>query len=176
MQVSLTVNGTSVDADIPPNTLLIDFLRDRLRLKGTKLSCDVEVCGACTVLVDGLAASSCTYLAVDAADHEVTTIEGVAVDGELSTIQQAFVDHGAAQCGFCTPGMVMTAHAMAMDLAEPDPESIRHYLAGSICRCTGYVKILEAIEDALGASEAAGHEDATEGHRGATAVRAAPPA
>lgn len=140
------LNGRAATVDAAPFDLLIDVLRDRLGLKGTKRSCDVEVCGACTVLVDGLPVSSCTTLAADVDGKSVTTIEGVAEAGVLSRVQQAFADHGALQCGFCTPGMVLATTALLEMNSAPSEAEIRHFLRGNICRCTGYIKILEAVK------------------------------
>ena len=144
--VSFTLNGTPTELTIDASELLIDVLRDRCRLKGTKRSCDVEVCGACTVLADGLPVSSCTTLAVDIDGKSITTIEGLAKDGKLSRVQQAFVDHGAMQCGFCTSGMVLATTALLEQKPSASEEEIRHFLRGNICRCTGYIKILEAVK------------------------------
>jgi carbon-monoxide dehydrogenase small subunit len=144
--LSLTLNGRETSVRVAPYDLLIDVLRDRLGLKGTKRSCDVEVCGACTVLADGLPVSSCTTLAVDVDGKAVTTIEGVADSGQLSRVQQAFVDHAGMQCGFCTPGMVLATTALFAHNSTPSEADIRHYLRGNICRCTGYIKILEAVK------------------------------
>lgn len=146
IDISLTLNGRAVSLTIAPCELLIDVLRDRLALKGTKRSCDVEVCGACTVLADGLPVSSCTTLAVDIDGRTVLTIEGVASSGHLSRVQQAFVDHGGMQCGFCTPGMVLATTALLAQNPTPSEQEIRHFLRGNICRCTGYIKILEAVK------------------------------
>jgi carbon-monoxide dehydrogenase small subunit len=146
VRISLTLNGCASSLEVLPFELLIDVLRDRLNLKGTKRSCDVEVCGACTVLVDGLPISSCTTLAVDVDGKSVLTIEGVAASGQLSRVQQAFVDHGAMQCGFCTPGMVLATTALFDLNPTPSEQDIRHYLRGNICRCTGYIKIIEAVK------------------------------
>jgi aerobic-type carbon monoxide dehydrogenase small subunit (CoxS/CutS family) len=145
IELSFQLNGKAVAAAVAANELLIDVLRDRLGLKGTKRSCDVEVCGACTVLADGLPVSSCTTLAVDVEGKSVLTIEGIAAGGELSRVQQAFVDHGALQCGFCTPGMVLATTALFELNPSPTEAEIRHFLRGNICRCTGYIKILEAV-------------------------------
>ncbi|HTE38705.1 MAG TPA: (2Fe-2S)-binding protein [Reyranella sp.] len=146
IEVRLTLNGRDVPLKIAPFELLIDVLRDRLGLKGTKRSCDVEVCGACTVLADGLPISSCTTLAVDVDGKSVLTIEGVAASGHLSRVQQAFVDHAGMQCGYCTPGMVLATTALFDHNPAPSEPEIRHYLRGNICRCTGYIKILEAVK------------------------------
>jgi aerobic carbon-monoxide dehydrogenase small subunit len=146
VSIALIVNGERRDVEIEPRELLIDVLRDRFGLKGTKRSCDVQVCGACTVLLDGLPASSCSTLAADADGRDVLTIEGVANDGELDPVQRAFVEHGALQCGFCTPGFVLAVKALLRLNAAPSEEEIRHFLRGNICRCTGYIKILEAVK------------------------------
>lgn len=147
MPLAFALNGRSVVADVEPRELLIDVLRGRFGLTGTKRSCDVEICGACTVLVDGLPVSSCTTLAVDVEGRSVTTIEGLSAAGELDPVQRAFVEHGAMQCGFCTPGMVLAVKALLALEDRPDDEAIRNYLRGNLCRCTGYVKILEAVKD-----------------------------
>lgn len=147
IRVDMTLNGSKTAVDVEPCDLLIDVLRDRLRLKGTKRSCDVQVCGACTVLVDGRPASSCTTLCADVHGREVTTIEGVAKDGRLDPVQRAFIAHGALQCGFCTPGMILAVKSLLAREPQPSEETIRHYLRGNLCRCTGYVKIIEAILD-----------------------------
>jgi len=145
MTVRLKLNGQDQEIEVNPFDLLIDVLRDRLNLKGTKRSCDVEVCGTCTVLRDGLPISSCTTLAVDVDGTSLLTIEGVAQEG-LSRVQQAFIHHGALQCGYCTPGMVLAATALLEAEPHPSETQIRHYLRGNICRCTGYVKIIEAVK------------------------------
>jgi len=148
--VALRVNGRAAALTLPAEALLLDVLRDRLGLKGAKRSCDSQVCGACTVLVDGAAVSACTYLAVEADGREVLTVEGLERDGRLDAIQQAFVERGAVQCGFCTAGMLMTARALATEEATPTREAVLHYLRGSLCRCTGYSKIVASVLDAAG--------------------------
>jgi CO/xanthine dehydrogenase Mo-binding subunit/aerobic-type carbon monoxide dehydrogenase small subunit (CoxS/CutS family) len=147
-RVRLVVNGRAHELELPAHALLLDVLRDRLDLKGAKRSCDAQVCGACTVLVDELAVSACTYLAVEADGRVVTTVEGLAEDGRLDRIQQAFLERGAVQCGFCTSGMLLTARALLRERPEPTRDEILHELRGSLCRCTGYRKIVEAIEAA----------------------------
>lgn len=144
--VSFVLNGTPTALTVDASELLVDVLRDRCKLKGVKRSCDVEVCGACTVLADGLPLSSCTTLAVDVDGKSITTIEGLAQNGTLSRVQQAFVDHAAMQCGFCTAGMVLATTALLEQKPAATEEDIRHFLRGNICRCTGYVKILEAVK------------------------------
>ena len=151
MRISLAVNGSTRELEVVPHALLLDVLRDVLDLKGAKRSCDTQVCGACTVLVDGDAVSACTYLAVEADGRSVQTVEGLA-DGEaLDPLQRAFLDAGAVQCGFCTSGMLLTARALLDEHAAPTREDVLHYLRGSLCRCTGYRKIVEAIMTAAGA-------------------------
>jgi carbon-monoxide dehydrogenase small subunit len=143
--IRVVVNGRERELEVPAHALLLDLLRDGLDLKGAKRSCDTQVCGACTVLVDGLAVSACTYLAVEADGRSVLTVEGLA-DGEaLHPLQRAFVDGGAVQCGFCTSGMLLTARAMLAENRRPTRADVLHYLRGSLCRCTGYRKIVDAI-------------------------------
>ncbi len=150
-KVTMTVNGKSVSADSEARTLLSEFLREGLRLTGTHVGCDTSQCGACVVHVDGLAVKSCTVLAQDVAGAEVRTIEGMAnADGSLGVIQQAFQDHHGLQCGFCTPGMVMTAASLLKDNPKPTEHEVREYLEGNICRCTGYHNIVKAIMAASG--------------------------
>ena len=150
--MELTVNGRAVSLEIPPQMTLLDLLRDRLNLKGVKRSCDLQVCGACTILVDGHAVSSCTYLAYEARGADVLTIEGLADGNILHPMQQAFIDNGAFQCGFCTPGMILAAKSLLDETPRPSEEKVKEYMEGNICRCTGYRKILEAILDAAGKS------------------------
>ena len=147
LELTMTVNGRAVRLSVEPRELLLDVLRERLGLRGTKRSCDLEICGACTVLVDGLAVSSCTYLALEARGKEVLTIEGVADGDALHPVQEAFLERSALQCGFCTPGMVLTAKALLDEIPAPNDEQIRQYLRGNICRCTGYNSIVKAIAD-----------------------------
>jgi carbon-monoxide dehydrogenase small subunit len=150
--IELTVNGREVSLEIPPQMTLLDLLRDWLSLKGVKRSCDLQVCGACTILVDGHAVSSCTYLAYEARGADVLTIEGLADGNTLHPMQQAFIDNGALQCGFCTPGMILAAKSLLDETPRPSEEKVKEYMEGNICRCTGYRKILEAILDAAGKS------------------------
>jgi aerobic carbon-monoxide dehydrogenase small subunit len=149
LTIAFRLNERQVDAAFPANTLLIDLLRDHFRLKGTKRSCDMEVCGACTVLLNGQPVSSCTTLAADADQGSVVTIEGLSPDAGLSRIQQAFVDHGAAQCGFCTPGFIVAVTDLLDRNASPSDGEIRHHLRGNLCRCTGYVKIIDAVKSLI---------------------------
>ena len=148
--IELTVNGRRVFLDISPQLTLLDLVRDRLFLKGAKRSCDLQVCGACTILVNGKAVSACTYLAYEARGAEVLTIEGMADGNRLHPIRQAFVDNGAFQCGFCTPGMILAAKSLLDEVPRPSEEKVKEYMQGNICRCTGYRKIVEAILDAAG--------------------------
>ena len=146
-RVTLTVNGTSRTLDIEPRTLLVHALRNELSLTGTKIGCDTRQCGACTVLIDGRSFKSCTVLAVQADGTSVTTIEGVGSGRELAAVQEAFKQHHGLQCGYCTPGMVLAVKGLLAQNASPTEEQIRHYLRGNLCRCTGYVKIIEAVLD-----------------------------
>jgi carbon-monoxide dehydrogenase small subunit len=150
-QVSMTVNGKAVTGDVEGRTLLVDFLREDLRMTGTHVGCDTSQCGACVVHVNGEAVKSCTMFAAEAEGAEVATIEGAAnADGSLNVIQQAFQDHHGLQCGFCTPGMVMSAAALLKDNPKPTEAEVRTYLEGNICRCTGYHNIVKAIMAASG--------------------------
>lgn len=151
--IRLSVNGRNVETVIEPRELLLDFLRDRLGLVGAKRSCDVQVCGACTVLVGGLPVSACCTLAYEAREQEVLTVEGLARDGRLHTLQQAFIDHAAVQCGFCTPGLLLSIVALLGENPHPGPDEVRRYLSGNLCRCTGYWNILEAIESTVRETE-----------------------
>ena len=147
--VLFRVNGHEARAEVRPGERLIDLLRNTLGLTGTKEGCGEGECGACTVLVDGQPVNSCLFPAVEVDGAEVTTIEGLAGPGTgLSPLQQAFVDRGAIQCGFCSPGMIMAAHALLERTPDPDDDAIRDALAGNLCRCTGYVQIVDAVREA----------------------------
>ncbi|KIC10032.1 carbon monoxide dehydrogenase [Leisingera sp. ANG-M1] len=150
-KVSMTVNGKAASGEAEGRMLLSSFLREELGLTGTHVGCDTSQCGACVVHVDGKAVKACTMLAMEAEGSEVSTIEGQAnADGSLNVIQQAFQDHHGLQCGFCTPGMVMSAAALLKDNPKPSEAEIRHYLEGNLCRCTGYHNIVKAIMAASG--------------------------
>jgi carbon-monoxide dehydrogenase small subunit len=146
MPVSMTVNGRAVTGEVEPRTLLVFFLREHLGLTGTHVGCDTTSCGACTILMEGLAVKSCTVLAVQAASAEITTIEGLAADGELHPVQEGFWERHGLQCGFCTPGMIMAAVALLEENPSPTEDEIRHGLEGNLCRCTGYHNIVRAVE------------------------------
>jgi carbon-monoxide dehydrogenase small subunit len=153
--VTMTVNGKSVSGEVEGRTLLVQFLREDLNLTGTHVGCDTSQCGACVVHVNGEAVKSCTMLAAEAEGAEVKTIESMAnADGSLSVIQQAFQDYHGLQCGFCTPGMVMSAAALLKDNPKPTETEVREYLEGNICRCTGYQNIVKSIMAASGQSVA----------------------
>ena len=149
MNVTLTVNGETLSLDVPPSTTLLDLLRDRLGLHGTKEYCHSGVCGACTVLADGKAVSSCSMLAGQVDGTDVLTIEGLTPDEGLHPIQQAFVDNFGLQCGYCTPGMILLAKALLDENPAPTREEIIRYMGGNICRCTGYAGILRSVEAAV---------------------------
>ena len=152
-EVSFVVNGREVSGEVEGRTLLSEFLRENLRLTGTHVGCDTSQCGACVVHVDGNAVKSCTMFALEAEGSNVLTIEGMAnEDGSLGVIQQAFQDHHGLQCGFCTPGMVMSASALISENPDPSEMEIRDYLEGNICRCTGYHNIVKAIQAAAEAT------------------------
>ena len=146
--IRLTVNGEPVEAAVAQNQTLVQFLREDLGLTGTKHGCGLGDCGACTVILDGKAVNSCLVLAIQANGSEVLTIEGLAENGKLHPLQQAFVDKGAIQCGFCTPGMILSAKALLEEKPNPTELEIRTALSGNLCRCTGYQKIVEAIDEA----------------------------
>jgi len=144
-QIQLTVNGEHYDIAVEPRMTLVELLREELGFTGTKEGCSSGVCGACTVLLDGKAIKSCLMLAVKANGRSVTTIEGLAKGTELHPLQHSFIEHGAIQCGFCTPGMILTSKALLDENPNPSEDEVRSYLAGNLCRCTGYVKIIEAV-------------------------------
>jgi carbon-monoxide dehydrogenase small subunit len=147
-QVSIVINGKPRKADVEPRMLLVHFLRERLNLTGTHVGCDTTQCGACTVLIDGLAAKSCTVLAVQADGCEVTTIEGLARNGELHPLQDGFWEQHGLQCGFCTPGMIMAGVNLLKENPSPSEAEIREGISGNFCRCTGYQHIVNAIQQA----------------------------
>ncbi len=146
MEVSMTVNGREVSGDVEARTLLVHFIRENLRLTGTHVGCESGYCGACTVHVDGQAVKSCTMLAVQADGSSVTTIEGMANNGDLHPVQEGFWERHGLQCGFCTPGMIMTSAALLEENNNPSEAEIRHGIEGNLCRCTGYHNIVKAIE------------------------------
>ena len=146
--IRVTVNGRVYQEDVEPRILLTHFLRENIGLTGTHIGCVVGECGACSVLLEGKAVKSCLHFAVQADGKEVTTIEGLAKDGELNPVQEAFVKNYAFQCGYCTPGMVMTSYALLQANANPTEAEIRKALAGNLCMCTGYVQIVDAVKEA----------------------------
>ena len=148
MQVSMTVNGRVRKGEVEPRLLLVHFLREQLNLTGAHVGCDTSQCGACTVLVDGRSAKSCTIFAVQADGSEITTIEGLATDGELHPVQAGFWEHHGLQCGFCTPGMILSAVNLLSDTPSPTEQQIREGISGNFCRCTGYQHIVNAIQSA----------------------------
>ncbi len=143
--VSMTVNGQAAAGEVEGRTLLVEFLREQLRLTGTHVGCDTSQCGACVVLVDGRSVKSCTMLAIEAEGREVTTIEGLATNGELHPMQRAFQEHHGLQCGFCTPGMVLSTIDLLQQNPDPSEAEVREWLEGNICRCTGYHNIVKAV-------------------------------
>ncbi|MGB7950105.1 MAG: (2Fe-2S)-binding protein [Candidatus Binatia bacterium] len=144
--ISFMLNGRLQEVVVEPHELLLDVVRDRLGMTGAKRSCDVQVCGACTLLVDGRPVSACTTLAFEVRDRSVMTIEGLAdPDGKLHPLQEAFIEHGGFQCGFCTPGMILAAKALLDENPSPTEAELKHFMHGNICRCTGYKKIIESI-------------------------------
>ena len=156
MTITLTVNGAPVTAEIAPNTLLVDFIREHLDLTGTHVGCDTSQCGACVVLLDGASVKACSLLAVQADGRSVTTIEGLADGADLHPMQAAFRENHALQCGFCTPGMILSAVDLAQHNADPDEGTVRQWLKGNLCRCTGYQTIVSAIRAGARAMRAAG--------------------
>ena len=155
MNLEFTVNGTKVKLEVDPAMRLIDVLRDQLGLTGTKEGCGEGECGACTIIMEGEAVNACLILAMQVRGKQVVTVEGLLKDGELNVLQKAFVNQGAVQCGYCTPGMLMSSKALLMKNPSPTEEEIRLALAGNLCRCTGYTKIIRAVEEAAkaGATE-----------------------
>jgi carbon-monoxide dehydrogenase small subunit len=146
--LTMTLNGGELTVEVKPSTLLVEVLRDQLELTGTKVACGEGECGACTVLLDGKPVNSCLVPALKAQGREVLTVEGLAPLGELHPLQKAFVEHGAVQCGYCTPGMLMSAKALLDHNPSPTEDEVRLAISGNLCRCTGYAKIVEAILDA----------------------------
>jgi carbon-monoxide dehydrogenase small subunit len=154
--VTLVVNGESYEVLVKPSDTILYVLREKLGFTGTKHGCDTGKCGSCTVLLEGKPIRSCLALAITARNREITTIEGLAVNGDLHPIQQAFIDYGAVQCGFCTPGMILFTKYFLEENPKPTEEDIRKALSANICRCTGYVKIIDAIKAVAGEIEKAG--------------------
>lgn len=149
--IRLTVNGEEHDVMVTTNQTLVEVLRDDLELTGTKMGCGEGACGSCTLLINGKPVRSCLTLAVEAQGKEIVTIEGLALDGELHPVQKAFIEHGAIQCGFCSPAMILTSKAFLEENPNPTEEEVRRAISGVVCRCTGYAKIVEAIMAAAGA-------------------------
>jgi len=150
-EMEFTLNGEKVNVEVESTWTLLYLLREKLELTGTKLGCGYGECGACTVIMDGQAVNACLVPVLEAEGMSVTTIEGLAQsDGQLHPLQKAFIDHGAVQCGFCTPGMIMSAKALLDEKKSPTDEEIKESIAGNLCRCTGYVKIIEAVKVAAG--------------------------
>jgi len=154
--IRMTINGRLYEEDVEPRILLSHFLRENIGLTGTHVGCVIGECGACSVLLDGKVVKSCLHFAVQADGREITTIEGLAKDGELNPVQEAFVKNYAFQCGYCTPGMVITSHALLQTNRDPSEEEIRKALAGNLCMCTGYVQIVDAVKDAAEKQKTAG--------------------
>jgi carbon-monoxide dehydrogenase small subunit len=148
MEIEITINGRKRQFDVEPNKLLLNLVRDELYLTGTKYGCGIGECGACTVHMDGQAVLACMVLAVDADGRSITTIEGVADGDTLDPVQEAYIEEGAIQCGFCTPGFIMTTKALLKENPDPSEAEIREYLKGNYCRCTGYVNIIKAVQSA----------------------------
>ena len=149
-RITLTINGDYVQVDVPANITLLQMLRDKLALIGTKNGCSAGECGACTVIMNGEPVNSCMVLAVECQDAHITTVEGLSRQGKLDALQEAFLEHSAVQCGFCTPGMLMSARALIDRSPQPDEAEIREALVGNLCRCTGYIRIIDAVKDAAG--------------------------
>ena len=157
--VRVKINGRLYEEDVEPRRLLVHFLRENIGLTGTHVGCVVGECGACSILLDGKVVKSCLQLAVQADGRAITTIEGLAKDGELNPVQEAFVKNYASQCGYCTPGMVMTSHALLQNNPSPSDEEIRKALAGNLCMCTGYVQIVDAVKEAAKEMKNVGLQD-----------------
>ena len=160
MNVTFSLNGNNVAVDVPPNTLLVDVLRDELGKTGTHVGCDTSQCGACVIHVNGRSVKSCAMLAVQAQSAELVTIEGLAADGHLHPMQLAFREQHGLQCGFCTPGMIMSALDLVAQNPAPDDAEIRQWLEGNLCRCTGYQNIVRAVRAGAEAMRAAGNREA----------------
>ena len=154
MDVSITINGTTYDHEVPPRRLLVDHIRTAVGLTGTHIGCDTTSCGVCTVLLDGTPVKSCTVLAVQADGREVTTVEGLKQNGQLSAMQQAFHEEHGLQCGFCTPAMMLVGSALIEQNPTPTDDDVRWAISGNLCRCTGYMNIVKAIQAAAAASTA----------------------
>lgn len=163
MELRLTVNGRAHTLEVEPQARLLDVLREQLGLTGAKEGCGEGECGACTVLMDDLAVNSCLVLAHQARGRSIITVEGLARSGELDHLQQAFIDNGAIQCGYCTPGMLMSAKALLLRDPDPKEEEIRLALAGNLCRCTGYLNIVKAVQEAAGKAQADGAANRIQG-------------
>src|SRR5690349_16291578 len=148
--INVTVNGEKVSAEVEPRLLLVHFIREKLRLTGTHIGCDTTHCGACTVLLDGVPVKSCTVLAVQADGREVMTVEGLEKDGQLHPIQEGFWQEHGLQCGYCTPGMMLTGYSLLQNNPDPSEPEIRQAISGNLCRCTGYVNIVKSIQHAAG--------------------------
>ena len=148
VNIKVNINGNPYDLNVQPNTLLLDLLRNELGLTGTKRGCETGECGACTVILDGVTVNSCMVLAVETNGKNVTTIEGLENNGQLHPLQESFMEEGASQCGFCTPGMILSAKALLDKNPNPTEEEIRMAISGNLCRCTGYTKIVKAIKAA----------------------------
>ena len=146
--ISINVNGTDHTSEVEPRLLLVHYLRDVLSLTGTHIGCETSICGACTVMIDGQAVKSCTMFAVQADGSEITTVEGLAQEGQLHPIQKAFGDSYGLQCGYCTPGLMLSTHQLLSENPDPDEKQIRHAIAGNTCRCTGYMNVFKAIQQA----------------------------
>ena len=146
--VNIEINGKKYSAEVEPRLLLVDFIRDTAKLKGTHIGCDTTSCGACTILLDGKSIKSCTMFAVEADGSKISTVESLATDGKLNILQNAFWEHHALQCGYCTPGMLMSSTFLLSRNPDPTEEEIREGIAGNICRCTGYINTIKAVKDA----------------------------